>query len=170
MKSKEKTIINKIINEEFTNNNSELLFKQYKLFLEMADHINERRERTNKLYVTLFTSLFGGMLFLAKFIYPYIVFTIPLLILIITLSDNWIKHINDYKTLNKAKFKVINHLENFLPAKGYNQEWKLCELYNYTELTNNDRKLATSLKKWSKRIIIGIVILQIAFLAYPIFF
>lgn len=165
-----KEIIDNIINEKFTDDNPELLFKQYKLFVEMTDHISERRERTNKLYVTLFTSLFGGILFLAKFIYPHIIFTIPLLILIIILSDNWLKHIKAYKTLNRAKFDVINHLENFLPAKGYSQEWKLCEVYNYSELTNNDMKLATLLKKYSIIITIIIVIIQIAFYYIQYFF
>lgn len=60
--------------------------------------------------------------------------------------------------MNKAKFDVINHLENYLPAKGFTQEWKLCELYNYRELTKKDKNNPKILQRISE-ILIGIIVI-----------
>ena len=159
---KEEDILNGIINKEKTDNNLELLFKQYKLFVEMADHISERREKTNKLYISLITALFAMVAVFAKLTYPYIIFCLIPFLLIRYFSSNWINHIEEYKTLNSAKFKIINHLENFLPAKGYTQEWELCKLNDYQKLTEKDKANPRFIKIFSGICIVLIVIIQVA--------
>ncbi|MCQ2964942.1 MAG: hypothetical protein MJ203_05185 [archaeon] len=162
---KEEDIFKEIINEEKVDN-SELLFKQYKLFVEMADHISERREKTNKLYITLMTALFGMVAVFAKLTYPCIICLVPFLILIRYFSVNWANHIETYKTLNSAKFKVINHLENFLPVKGYTQEWKFCKLRGYNKLTEKDKANPHIIKKISEICAVLVVIIQIIIIVF----
>ena len=42
----------KILEDLFTDNsNDEILFEQYKLYVEMANDVSERRDKTNKFYV-----------------------------------------------------------------------------------------------------------------------
>ncbi len=67
---------------------------------------------------------------------------IGLLIFIIILSINWHYHINEYNQLNKAKFEVINYIENYLPVKGYTKEWELLKKEKYKGLTKMDENIS----------------------------
>ena len=41
------------------------------------------------------------------------------------LSFIWFLNIKSYRTLNSAKFEIINDLERQLPYQGYSKEWEL---------------------------------------------
>ncbi len=43
----------------------------------------------------------------------------------VALSVVWYINIKSYRTLNSAKFEIINGLEQQLPAQGYTKEWEL---------------------------------------------
>jgi len=122
------------------NPNKKLLFEQYKLYVEMANDVSERRDRTNKFYVTLMSLLLTVFTIMTSITKEKIIFIIPLLLMIL-FSRVWMKNIKSYSTLNRGKFDVINKIEKLLPAKGFAIEWELMELYNYQRLTKVEKNV-----------------------------
>ena len=141
------------INELFTENyNSQILFEQYKLYVEMANNVSNRRENTNKFYVSLISLLITIIVIINSLTQELQILIFPITTLI-PICYLWMKNIESYSTLNKGKFSVINEIENKLPAKGFTIECDLMTLYNYKELTKVEKKVPT--------IIIGLAIVSI---------
>jgi hypothetical protein len=59
------------------NPNKKLLFEQYKLYVEMANDVSERRDRTNKFYVTLMSLLLTVFTIMTSITKEKIIFIIP---------------------------------------------------------------------------------------------
>lgn len=103
------------------------LFEQYKLYVEMADKLSERRNVANTFFLTLNTLIIG----IAGFSYNNLlqlkyksILIIPL-IAVLSLSYAWRRLLVSYKQLNTAKFVVIGEYENLLPTRPYIEaEWK----------------------------------------------
>ena len=115
---------------EYERANSELLLEQYKLYVEMADRISQRREQSNRFYVGLLTALVALLVVLTR-LNPSngieaIVFLIDGLCGVL-LSVIWFINIQSYRALNKVKFEIINNLEIQLPAQGYTKEWEMLD-------------------------------------------
>ena len=129
--------------EEYGDNYQDHLLDQYKLFVEMADRVSQRRDQSNRFYVTFVSAIAGLLMVLARFgtsvngIWP-VVFLISGL-LGTALSFIWFLNIMSYRTLNLAKFDIINDLERQLPYPGYAKEWELLRPANgspkYLQLT-----------------------------------
>lgn len=128
-------ILEDLINE---NPNKEILFEQYKLYVEMANDISKRRDSTNKFYATLMSLLLTVFSIISSLTNELALFIIPLGIIIL-FSKVWKENINSYSTLNQCKFDVINELENQLPVKGFTIELELMKLYEYTKLTKVEK-------------------------------
>ena len=115
--------------DEYGEKYQDHLLEQYKLFVEMADRVSQRREQSNRFYVTFVSAIAGLLMVLARFgtsvngIWP-VVFLISGL-LGTALSFIWFLNIKSYRTLNSAKFEIINDLERQLPYQGYSKEWEL---------------------------------------------
>lgn len=115
--------------EEYGEKYQDHLLEQYKIFVEMADRVSQRRDQSNRFYVTFVTAIAGLLMVLARFgtsvngIWP-VVFLISGL-LGMALSFIWFLNIKSYRTLNSAKFDIINDLEQQLPYAGYSKEWEL---------------------------------------------
>ena len=115
--------------EEYGENYQDHLLEQYKLFVEMADRVSQRRDQSNRFYVTFVSAIAGLLMVLARFgtsvngIWP-VVFLISGL-LGMALSFIWFLNIKSYRTLNSAKFDIINDVERQLPYPGYAKEWEL---------------------------------------------
>lgn len=120
--------------------NEEILFEQYRLYVEMANNITNHRNNTNKFYVTLISLLISIFSIITSITHELIIFIIPLMI-IIGISYIWMKNIESYSALNHGKFDVINEIENKLPARGFTIEWELIKLYNYKELTKVEKNV-----------------------------
>lgn len=131
MKSEEQ-ILEELITE---NPNKDTLFEQYKLYVEMANNISERRDKANKFYL----ALISGVLTLVSIITSIKEFAPVIIVVLISnilICWNWYQSIQSYKRLNSSKFKVINSIENKLPIKGYTVEWDLVQLKGHKDLTN----------------------------------
>ena len=115
--------------EEYGEKYQDHLLEQYKLFVEMADRVSQRRDQSNRFYVTFVSAIAGLLMVLSRFgtsvngIWP-VVFLISGL-LGMALSFIWFLNIESYRTLNTAKFEIINDLEQQLPYQGYSKEWEL---------------------------------------------
>ncbi len=103
------------------------LFEQYKLYVEMADRLSERRMVANTFFLTLHTLIIGiaGFSYESLLSLPYKGFLIFPLLAIIALCYAWRRILYSYKQLNTGKFEVIKEYENLLPTRPYVEaEWK----------------------------------------------
>jgi hypothetical protein len=137
----------------------ELRFDQYKLMVESAEHNSKARERTHRFYTTVHTSLltllalvagyglltsglgvsnstFPGLKFLDQAQGPIIV---VVSILGLVLCIIWRMHLNAYRRLSTAKFKVINTIERDLPYSTFQMEWDELQRNQHIELTTLER-------------------------------
>jgi len=110
--------------------NTNLIFDQYKLYVEMADRISARRATTNSFYLTANSFLFVAIGILMS--NNLIVVTPMILIVGIFVSISWWLLIIYYKNLNSCKYKVINEIEKKLPVMGLLAEWQVSKLQNKT--------------------------------------
>ena len=95
----------------------------YKMLVEMADRVSQRRQAANNFYLSVNTALMGGSAYLSAF-HPA-----PLAVGILatagmSVSLLWTRNIESYKELNGGKFEVITEMEKRLPVQPYTEEWK----------------------------------------------
>ena len=101
----------------------EHLLEQYKVFVASADAVSDRRARANSFLLTInagLVALFGTTM--ESFPW-YTSFLIALGGLLVALT--WLSLLESYRTLNTAKFKVIHQMEQDLPIRAFDIEWKL---------------------------------------------
>lgn len=113
--------------EDNLENNKELLFNQYKLYVEMADKISSRRTTMNNFFLSansFFLVAIGILVSSSLIHWTSIVFAVAILFAV-----SWWRLIKYYRELNKAKFEVINKIEERLPAMGFTIEWKVKKTY-----------------------------------------
>ncbi len=86
------------------NDASNAILEQYKLYVEMADKVSERRNNVNSFFVALHTVLLGivGINGFSVEKYWYII-----VILGLVMSYVWYYLLQSYKLLNAGKFEVI---------------------------------------------------------------
>jgi len=115
--------------EEYGEKYHEHLIEQYKLYVQMADKVSERRQSANNYFLTVNSILISlvGVLSGIGLIAEQNVWRcfIPLAGLLVSVT--WATLIRSYRQLNSGKFKVIHQLESQLPAALYDTEWKILE-------------------------------------------
>lgn len=106
----------------------EHILEQYKIYIDMADKISDRRHNTNNFFLTLNTgiiSAIGIAGFIEKdklIINKDFIFFLTIGLLFFCFA--WYRLIRSYKDLNSAKFKVIHEIEKKLPIKPFDSEWE----------------------------------------------
>jgi hypothetical protein len=98
----------------------------FKLLVEMADRVSQRRQTANSFYLSINTLLVGGSTYLS-ILYPREWSSIAVSVAGIAICALWSMNIISYKTLNAAKFSVINSLETRLPFQPFTQEWSILD-------------------------------------------
>ena len=102
------------------------LLEQYKLYVQSAENVSERRVISNRYLLTLnaaLVALYG--LQSANFDQSYWMLPIPVIGISVSLLWYWI--IKSHADLNRVKFDVIHEFEQHLPAAMYKYEWELAE-------------------------------------------
>ena len=104
------------------------LLEIYKLHAELADRVSQRRERANRLYV----SLLVGLVVLLAALLRFGIGDGPLRIVLCAagtigalLSVSWYVVIRSYRQLNAGKFKALHELEGKLAYPFFVREWEL---------------------------------------------
>ena len=97
-------------------------FELYKLMVEMADRVSQRRQSSNSFYLSINTLLLGGSTYLGISSPNNANFAL-IAVAGIIICVLWRRSIESYKTLNDAKFKVINKMEEGLSFAPYSTEW-----------------------------------------------
>lgn len=98
----------------------------YRISVEMADRVSQRRQSANSFYLTLSTLIFGSSTYI-KTEESNSIYAISISVSGILVSTLWHSSIQSYKSLNAAKFKVIHDLESNLPYQYYKKEWRLLD-------------------------------------------
>lgn len=94
----------------------------YKLMVEMADRVSQRRQVANSFYLSINTLLVGGSAYLGTTTASTRT-TLLISLAGVMVCTYWVKAIESYKTLNTAKFSVINEIEKNLVIKPFTDEW-----------------------------------------------
>lgn len=102
------------------------LFEQYKLYVESAEKISERRVSANNYLLTVnaFLVTLYGLLAASQY-EGYWTVLVPVAGFLVSLT--WHRIITSYRDLNTVKFKVIHELEQQMPAALYDYEWQKAE-------------------------------------------
>lgn len=102
------------------------LFEQYKLYVESAERVSERRVSANSYLLTVNAFLVTLYGILAASPYKsYWTILVPVAGVLVSLT--WFRIITSYRDLNSVKFRVIHELEQHLPAALYEYEWHKAE-------------------------------------------
>ena len=102
------------------------LFEQYKMYVESAEKISERRVAANNYLLTVnaFLVTLYGLLAASPYMGSWAVL-VPVAGILVSLT--WYRIITSYRDINTVKFGVIHELEQQLPAALYDYEWQKAE-------------------------------------------
>lgn len=95
----------------------------YKLLVEMADRVSQRRQSANSFYLTVNTAIIGASAYVIRETQDTNIWIISLAGVAICIL--WIRSVLSYKSLNSVKFEVITELEKQLPVAAYSNEWRI---------------------------------------------
>ena len=141
-----------------------LAMEQYKVLLNSSENLMSRRQQMNTFYMgfngVCITAIcasikLGGENNISFFICSW------LGILGIFLSAMWRTQINSYRTLNQAKYEIINNMEkNIFPSRAFIEEWNILEQAikkgNYQTVTEIESKISIIFEVLYSFIIVGI--------------
>ncbi|WP_230941276.1 RipA family octameric membrane protein [Burkholderia diffusa] len=97
------------------------LLDQYKLYVEMADRISQRRTTANSYFLSVNSAILAFVGYLtSKDSSDYLWL---LAIAGVTLTFLWYSIITSYRNLNSAKWEVVHEIEKRLPISPYDAEW-----------------------------------------------
>lgn len=107
------------------NKKSEHILEQYKMYVESAEKVSDRRSNLNTFYLSLTTTIAGIIGYLKTNTTnnsEYLI--IGLSISGILICFYWVNLLENYRKLNSGKFKVIHEIEKELPLNLYEYEWE----------------------------------------------
>ena len=94
----------------------------YRMLVEMADRVSQRRQAANNFYLSVNTALIGASAYLST-LRPMWASLAVIAVAGIAISLLCMRNIDSYRTLNAAKFRVITDLEKTLPVQAFTEEW-----------------------------------------------
>ena len=112
--------------EDYGENYQIHLLEQYKLYVEMADRVSQRRDQSNRFYAGLMSAIVALLVVMGRLGVSGSNWDIALLVaglLGVSLSVIWYINLGSYRVLNSAKYHVINDMESQLPRAGFTDEW-----------------------------------------------
>lgn len=98
------------------------LLDQYKLYVEMADRISQRRTAANTYFLSVNSAILAFVGYLTTNSKPEYMWLLPLAGCLLTLF--WYNIIISYRNLNTAKWQVVHDIEKRLPISPYDAEWE----------------------------------------------
>ena len=107
----------KIINsgETMKLKEEDIILEQYKLYIETAERVSDRRQSSNNFYLTLNSVLLAFTGFLTSLNFE--IWHTIIAFAGICISFLWLLTITSFRNLNSGKFKIIHDLEEKLPIK-----------------------------------------------------
>ncbi|MEX0910064.1 MAG: hypothetical protein WDZ75_02085 [Candidatus Paceibacterota bacterium] len=122
----ERKLLNKT-SGDYAENYHPHLFEQYKMYVESAEKISDRRQNANNFFLTLNTVLISviGLSFQVKAFDNISWSRLLLAVLGVLMCIIFWFLLRAYKQLNSGKFKVIHEIEELLPLAIYDYEWSI---------------------------------------------
>ncbi|MDV9187091.1 hypothetical protein R6L23_02470 [Streptomyces sp. SR27] len=102
------------------------LLEQYKIYVEMADRMSARRALTNSFFLAVNLAAIGavGTAVIRDFTRQSSIIPVIASLILMSQCFAWFHTLRSYRMLNKAKYSVIEILEEKLPARVYSKgEW-----------------------------------------------
>ena len=103
------------------------MIEQYKIYIEMSDHISARRQNANSFFLTLNTVIIAFVGYVNMGDKSLSAFYWFISIAGMLLCFMWYKLIRSYRDLNSAKFKVVHAIESHLPIAPFEAEWEISQ-------------------------------------------
>lgn len=98
----------------------------YRLYVEMADKVTERRQSANNFFLGISTAALGVLGYLRKEgsvgFPPGLLATLAIAGAVLCFL--WYRQIRSYRDLNSAKFRVVHEIEATLALRPYFAEWE----------------------------------------------
>ena len=94
-----------------------LILEQWRLCVEMANAISNRRDVMNNLMVTL------NIAMVVAYTYSHVARSVTISIVGCISCLVWVLLVRYYKKLNEVKFEIINEMEKELPMQPFTEEW-----------------------------------------------
>lgn len=116
---------------EFLFSNKQIMFEQYKLLIDSAHKVEERRSGSNSVFLginTLLSSLLVRPSQLSVAQEKDLIMLFLLILIGVLISWNWVRVIDSYKKLNFINFLLIEDFEKFLPTKVFSLRAELEEI------------------------------------------
>ena len=143
------------------------LVEQYTMFQKTSEDLVSRRQDVNSFYITVnsaLTAIVGIVLGVVKS--PANLYVVGFMCVAgIILDIAWINILTAYGTLNAAKMKVLNLLEEQLPVALYDVEWRIMsdKLNNkkYVSFTSSEKRIPKLFAIIYTVIIIAIIVYAI---------
>lgn len=112
--------------EKYGDRYIEHLLEQYKIYINSAEKISDRRQKSNEFFLTLNSALVALLGFIATKTNGDEIRSLLFLASIagIVICYLWYRIIRSYKGLNSGKFKVVHAIERRLPLALYDTEWE----------------------------------------------
>ncbi|MBF6180202.1 RipA family octameric membrane protein [Nocardia otitidiscaviarum] len=95
----------------------------YKLAVEMADRVSARRGTANSFFLSMQTAFVALLGLTDPRLTKSLWASIAVVLAGIALSATWWLQLKSYRDLNRAKFEVINKIEEQLPVQVFTDEW-----------------------------------------------
>jgi hypothetical protein len=108
------------------------LLDQYKLYVEMADRISQRRTAANSYFLSVNSALLAFVGYLTSKDSTEYLWLLAVAGAALTLL--WHSIILSYRNLNTAKWGVVHEIEKRLPISPYDAEWEAVERGNNSKL------------------------------------
>ncbi|WP_028058912.1 RipA family octameric membrane protein [Candidatus Solirubrobacter pratensis] len=118
--------------------------EQYKLFVETEERLVSRRQEENRFFLSINALVVTvvGVLLRQGISDKQASVGITLLAMAgLALCVAWFSIIGSYKTLNRAKFDVIEEFEAQLPVRMFGAEWDAAESRGYKPFTLIERRV-----------------------------
>jgi hypothetical protein len=102
------------------------LLEQYKLLVGTAEANSARRQTANSFFLSLNTALvaFLGLVVGQENGEVPLVWVLAIAVAGLALSYTWYRLVGSYRGINSAKFRVVQALEQRLPAAVFGAEWE----------------------------------------------
>lgn len=107
----------------------EHLLEQYKIYINSAEKISDRRQKANEFFLTLNSTMVALLGYVVTKMNGDDMKYLLLLSSVVGISMCylWYRTVRSYKGLNSGKFKVVHAIEKRLPLALYDTEWEILE-------------------------------------------
>lgn len=133
--------------------NDDIIVEQWAKAVEMADATIDKRHNSNNVYMSIEVAIIAVFSFINSW------WNYALAVVGIMVAIAWFMSVRSYKALSKAKYDIINQIEDLLPVKPFKYEWELIKSnMSYHHVTSFESYLPIVFGFLYVAIIIGLIV------------